>query len=358
MSNGAICGGSRGRYFAEQTFWRTVWAVTASAPRLARELAAQLDKAPVSARPLREVVARLPLLLGADHACAFLVRRREAGHWLDFFHGAQMPAGLRPAFAHWLQTAPKTFDSYDPARPDPRQRNRPLRLRDVERLTGRRAPPMIRGFLPRFALSECDQLRVLVCDGARLLAWVGAFRARPRFGSAEVRLFEAIVPALQRRLALERRLVETQQRAVEVGLLLERVPAAAFLLGRGGAVLHANEVGRGMLDRDRRAVDAQLAAATRTGAVAALDAQGDLRLAVLRRPGHAAPLVPSARARWRLTARQAEVLELVGEGLSTRAIASALECAEGTVELHVTALLRKSRSEGRAQLVARLWSGA
>ena len=325
--------------------------------RLARELAAQLDRAPMSARPLREVVAQLPRLLGADQACAFLVRRREAGLWLDFFHGEQMPAGMRAAFAHWLQTAPKAFDSYDPARPDPRQRNLPLRLRDVEQITGRRDPPMVRRFLPRFALSESDQLRVLVCEGPLLLAWVGAFRQR-RFGRDEVRLFAAIVPSLQRRLALERRLVEAQQRAVEIGLLLERVPAAAFLLGRSGAVLHANEVGRTLLDRDRRAIDARLLSAERAGAVAALDGQGELRLAVLQRPGDAAPLLPAARARWRLTPRQAEVLELVGEGLSNRAVAAALRCAEGTVELHVTALLEKSASESRAQLVARLWSGA
>src|SRR5258706_15427517 len=100
--------------------------VTAAQRGLARDLAAQLDQAPPRAGPLREVVAQLPRLLGAENACAYLVRRRDAGFWLDFFHGAQMPAGLRRGYELWLQTAPKSFDSYDPARPDPRQRNQPL----------------------------------------------------------------------------------------------------------------------------------------------------------------------------------------------------------------------------------------
>jgi DNA-binding NarL/FixJ family response regulator len=309
---------------------------------------------------LREVVAQLPRLLSADHACAFLVRRRETACWLEFFHGAQMPAGLRAAYARWLQTAPRSFDSYDPERPDPRQRNIPLRLRDVQRLAPRAPTPMVRSFLPRFALSECDQLRVLVCEGPVLLAWVGAFRAGS-FGRDEVRLLAGVVPALQRRLAFERRLSGAQQRAGAIALALESVPAAVFVVGRTGAVLHANEAGRAMLDRDRRGVEAQVAAALRgTGSalhVAALDPQSELRLAVLQRRTDAAPLVLAARARWQLTPRQTEVLQLVGQGLSNRAVAAALRCAESTVELHVTALLARSRCESRAQLVARLWSG-
>lgn len=59
---------------------------------------------------------------------------------------------------------------------------------------------------------------------------------------------------------------------------------------------------------------------------------------------------------WRLTARQAEVLRLVVTGDANKSIASKLECAEVTVEFHVTALLRKARVENRAQLVARFWT--
>src|SRR5260370_204563 len=108
--------------------------------QLARDLVARLDRAPVSARPLRDIVAQLPRLLDAEQACAFLIRAGDGGRKLEFFHGARMPAGIRSAYARWLPTAPKNFAGYDPASPAPRQRNRPLRSRDIEALT-RHGPP-------------------------------------------------------------------------------------------------------------------------------------------------------------------------------------------------------------------------
>ena len=321
----------------------------------------QLDGAAASSRPLREVVSWLPRLLRADQACAFLIRSDGPRKWLDFFHGSRMPAGIRNAYAKWLATAPKNFASYDPARPDPRQRNVALRRQELEAITRRGPPAVARSFLPRFALSESDQLRMLVCEGPSLLAWVGAFRAGS-FSRDDVRLLDSVGPALQRRLALERRLGEAQQRAQEVGAALDGVAAAAFILGASGAVLHANEAGRSMLDRDRRGLEGRLAAALRGAEpsvqLARLDSDSGLRLAIVPHAGDPEPLVAVARARWLLTPRQAQVLRLVGQGLSNRAVAAALGCAEGTVELHVTALLEKADCQSRAHLVAKLWSGA
>ena len=327
---------------------------------LARDLAAQLDRAPISARPLREVVGQLPALLDADQACAFLIRAENGDRKLDFFHGARMPAGIRGAYARWLQDAPKNFANYDPANPDPRQRNRALRSRDIAALTGQRTPAVVRSFLPRFALSESDQLRALICDGPVLLAWIGGFRARP-FARTEVRKLNAIIPALQRRLALERSLVEAQKQAQEIGGALESVPAAAFVLARGGAVLHANAAGRSLLDRERKTVEEQLLAAVR-GAVsgvqlARLAPESQLQLAILEVFADPAPRVAAARMRWQLTARQTQVLQLIAQGLSNRRVATSLGCSESTVELHVTALLEKAQCESRAQLVAHVWGG-
>jgi DNA-binding CsgD family transcriptional regulator len=59
---------------------------------------------------------------------------------------------------------------------------------------------------------------------------------------------------------------------------------------------------------------------------------------------------------WDLTARQIEVLELLAQGEANKEIAQALDCAENTVELHVTRLLRKSGAPTRAKLIARFWS--
>jgi len=63
----------------------------------------------------------------------------------------------------------------------------------------------------------------------------------------------------------------------------------------------------------------------------------------------------SAAAEWGLTPRQAEVLALVVRGDANKEIAQALGCVEGTIEVHVTHLLRRARVTSRTQLVARFW---
>lgn len=317
---------------------------------LARDLAATLTFEPLSARPLRSVVAQLPALVSADSACAFLVRERN----LDFFHGANMPAGIRPAYARWLLTAPPRFANYDPEAPDRRQRNLVLRTREIRHLVDRGAPPVVSRFLPRFAISECDQMRALVCEGPLLLAWVGVLRAG-KFSREEARLLQKLVAPLQRRLAIERRLGDAQARAIDLGVAVEEIPAAVFVLGVRGSVLHANAAGRAFLDSDRAAVEQQLASGV---GVHSANIDADLRLAVVQRPADPAPRVAAATVRWHLTPRQSQVLKYLASGLSNRTIAAELACAESTVELHVSALLEKSLCESRAQLVAKLWSGS
>ncbi|MGR9108375.1 MAG: response regulator transcription factor [Gammaproteobacteria bacterium] len=62
-------------------------------------------------------------------------------------------------------------------------------------------------------------------------------------------------------------------------------------------------------------------------------------------PAPDAPL-PSA-----LTARQIEVLELMARGLPNKSIAKTLDLAEGTVELHVAAILRAMGARNRTEAV-------
>jgi len=52
-----------------------------------------------------------------------------------------------------------------------------------------------------------------------------------------------------------------------------------------------------------------------------------------------------------LTPRQVEVLRLMGQGLSNKVIGKRLELAEGTVKLHVTAILRALNADNRTQAV-------
>ena len=316
------------------------------------DLAAWLDEGGPQGAALPALLAELRAELGADQTCAFLVTGERK---LEFFHGEGMPAGIVPAYQKWLPRAPEDHAAYDPGEPDPRQRNVALRTKDVLALTRRGPTAVVRKFLPRFALSESDQLRVLVCEGPSLLAWVGGFRAH-RFSKVEQRKLQELTPALQRRLSLERRLQEAGAQAAETGAALENVPAAVFIQGRSGAVVHANVAGRALLERDRAGTLERL---EHTASKARLAAGGELRLAVLPAlPEDPLPRAAVARSRWGLTARQTEVLILLAQGLSNRAISAALGCVESTVELHVTALLNKSGCDSRSQLVARLWSGA
>ena len=67
--------------------------------------------------------------------------------------------------------------------------------------------------------------------------------------------------------------------------------------------------------------------------------------------------VDGVSERFGLTPRQVEVLELLGAGKNNREIATALACAARTVELHVSELLRRTQTDSRLALVARVWSG-
>ena len=68
-----------------------------------------------------------------------------------------------------------------------------------------------------------------------------------------------------------------------------------------------------------------------------------------------ARLVEAVR-RWRVTPREREVLRFVVGGDANKEIATKLGCHEGTVERHVTSLLRKARCDSRSRLVARFWT--
>jgi DNA-binding NarL/FixJ family response regulator len=68
--------------------------------------------------------------------------------------------------------------------------------------------------------------------------------------------------------------------------------------------------------------------------------------------------VERATAKWRLTPRRAEVLRCLLEGDANKTIGDKLGIAERTVEVHVTELLRNTRTESRARLVAAVWKMA
>lgn len=78
----------------------------------------------------------------------------------------------------------------------------------------------------------------------------------------------------------------------------------------------------------------------------------------IARRSAAAPVMPlgldGGAANAALTPRQAQVLELVGQGLSNKEIAAALDIAEGTARLHVSAILRWTGAANRTDLALRV----
>jgi len=65
--------------------------------------------------------------------------------------------------------------------------------------------------------------------------------------------------------------------------------------------------------------------------------------------------VEAGKRRWGLTPRQGDVLSRLAHGRLNKEIACDLGIHEGTVEIHVTQILRKAGVDNRASLIAKLW---
>lgn len=310
---------------------------------------------------LGRVVRPLEKRLASRKVVAFGVSVGPEGGNLSF--ACASPALLAEgtaALASLVRTRPRDFAAFDSESPDLSQRNVALLRSDLAARTAVDALPVAREVFPCYGLSRDDFVRVLVCDGPSLLAWVGAFRREP-FGPRERDELQRLVPALRRRLVAERLLRDTRLAAAAFCAAVEAVGAPAFVLSASGRVLHANGAGCALIDRDRRSIEEQLRAAlagrpngyeiTRLISAAA----PDHFFVVQRAPMQAGRQVAAAASRWGLTPRQREVLALLAAGKCNKTIAAELGCAPRTVELHVSACLDKAQCEQRAELVAKLW---
>ena len=138
-----------------------------------------------------------------------------------------------------------------------------------------------------------------------------------------------------------------------------------------GEMEHANAAARDWLERDRPEAAARLDEALRSSASHALvtipvsfGSGGRSRpwqMVTVRpqpdRDAERVARVAAASARWSLSARQREVLQLVVEGLSVPTIAAVLGCVEKTVGSHLNAVFKKALVESRAELTAKVWMG-
>jgi DNA-binding CsgD family transcriptional regulator len=188
------------------------------------------------------------------------------------------------------------------------------------------------------------------------------FRGEP-FGREERETLAALVPLLRDRLLLEELLDESWLQREAFRASLDALEGPAFLFTRAGEVRQANAAGQAALDRDPAVVKRELLRSLggendALYHVTEVARRGNLShfLGVRRvtMDGVAGRLEVAAR-QWSLTRRQGEVLALIARGLNNRGISDRLGCTEGTVALHVSAVLQKAAVEGRAELTARFW---
>lgn len=296
------------------------------------------------------------VLTPAETLCGLDVARFHAVGFAD-------PVGLRDAFVDVFRRQPLRYAWYDPIRPEPEQRNRLVEAHDLMKPGELEQSYIYERLLRPFGLHVHRQPRVLLCDGASLLAWFGSFHT----GVVTVeqrRLLARIAPLLHRRLAVERRLGRIAAQPA-LAAALDHIGAPAFVLAGPDRIVEANAAGRVLLDTRRADIAAAFAGALVVGndageleiEVVPLRMNGcpDLSLAIIRagtREVRIAASVAVATTRWQLTARQREILMRVLRGDASPTIAADLGVSRRTIELHLSALFARTQTTTRAELVA------
>jgi DNA-binding CsgD family transcriptional regulator len=332
--------------------------------------------------PLALFVDVFAALADTSHGAAYTLRRDDARWRVSDSRSRGITHADGASLAHALDevaAAGERFGLYDPANIEASQRNvvvtsdpwrrvvegalpqaiarLPL-TRDEARLRLEGTERLGRAMRP-FGLYDLCQVRVLVCDGAAMLAWIGAYRDGP-FTPREVTRIRAVMPAILERSSVEGALGRMGASPM-IATMLEHVAGEAYLVGAHDEILFANAAGRVRLDRDGGEARARVREAARGGAPAAIRSTltergiAPMRLVVLRATGDRATRACAAAAsRYALTAREAEVLQLLVRGTSNLSIAATHDCSERTVEVHVARILRKFGCATRAEVMARV----
>jgi DNA-binding CsgD family transcriptional regulator len=338
-----------------------------------RDLIGELDTIRLSGQPFAKIVVpAIREALGLAIVALYSLALTDTAWNLTQWNQDGLPSRVETLFRQVLEntnTSPGPALFYDPRFVPPRERNRVIEARSwVERRHGQgswaRSAMCTDMFLP-LGIERHDQLRALVCEGPALLGWFGGLHPEP-VTPRQRRMLAALVPAMQRRLALERRLARAtvDQKALEAAL--EHLGTPAFVVDDIGRIEQTNAVGALLLAE--RAGDVRAA----LGDALADRANDVLRFKLTRLT------VPGARAhwlavlevssvedriasclrlsvaRWQLTPRQAEVLALVARGHANATIATLLGTGDRAIELHLTALFDRVGVDSRAALISRV----
>ncbi|HEY0463284.1 MAG TPA: LuxR C-terminal-related transcriptional regulator, partial [Polyangiaceae bacterium] len=266
-------------------------------------------------------------------------------------------------FGDWLSSG-RPFAHFDATCPDPRQRNSVVTLTALRQLVPLRPEDeaIYTELWPSMGLTNFEQLRVLVCEGDSLLAWVGGFQeSTPRPG--QVRALEALAPALQRRLSWERWIGDLAGRAAGLEQLIDSNLRPTFLLGRNARIIAENGAGRAWLMEDRDQVLRLLGdlgtGGNRSGVdVMSVNARSfgqPLTLATLSRPvarAHPSPSPSHAYNARKLPPRLRRVALAVARGLTDKEVAGALGLSVSTVRTYVRQLYGLLGVHNRVQLAS------
>ena len=285
---------------------------------------------------------------------------------IEFCHWVGADAARRSAgHLDMLRSCPSDtagFAAYDPFAVQAAQRNRALTLSELVAIEPSAMVPHRRVQTAIGSIVE-EQLRALLCQGPRLLAWFGAIQDRPFTREAVVQ-FQQLVDPLRARLQWHRHARSAAASGALVDAVLEAFVEPTVLLSAHGRIEHLNHAAEQYLARPEAHTKlAELRAALRAGAKLAdveltqLCAAGMPPLLLVRFTAlSAARNARLARAaeRWRFSSREAAVLEQLLQGRSNKEVAAGLGCAEVTVERYLSSMYRKSGCGSRTTLVARV----
>jgi len=332
--------------------------VTALARNLA-DVERKLRTLPLDGSPPDLALDDVQRAFGTTFWGAHRMERAGGGFRPAFLETTGWSARAIDRYAATLAAPPTKPFLYDPERPAREQRNRALPLRELVK-TAVATSAAATEMLTQLGLGGQDQLRILICDDAELLGWYGGFRERP-FTKAEARALERLRPALHVALLWRRRLADVSLARASFEAAMGALGCPAFLVRKDRSIAHTNDAGARLLASrgpDAAAALGELTTSRRAETIAVEGRGFPAHELLLFRDGASFDeAMARAAARWSLTPRQIEVLAELVRGDGNKSIAVKLGCAEVTIELHVTALLRKSKTERRSELIARFWSG-
>ncbi len=331
------------------------------ADNVIRRIDESLGNVPVDGGALpEECVRELSSLLRAERFCALGRGPGPGGSVPELAICRGFPPGIEAkrrvleVLDRCAELGPPAFDVANPtaAAALPGRVVRPLA--ELSPASRGRARELLRGL----GIAGYDVMRVVVCDGSAFLAWVGVMR-RTEFTEQELLAFQQVVPQLRAHLALAQRLRHAELFEAGFAIVLEALAEPAFLLRRDGRLVASNraagELGLApaeLREQLGRALSDQAAEWSARPVGSGPEPGG--YLVVRRCGGLSSRAIATAGRRWTLTRAETRVLERLAQGCSNKEIARALCCSVRTVEIHVSAILRKGSCENRAAVVAEL----